>query len=424
MSGTAPACPCGTFEFPQPICNLSGLSAISYRVGDFVAFRYQLLEPLPSETELTAWRPGAQGDLGMQMVEWWAYLADILTFYNERIANEAYLDTAALPESVNHLVQLLGYRPKPALGAKGTLAALLSPSARLPLTVPAGLQIQSKPGPGQQPQIFQVDQATTIGTPDLVIADVVPANQPLLDRTNSTFWLAGKVTGIKAGDRLLLSNASAVTSQTVKDYQWINVTGTTPASDPLGNPVAQVAFTAVSGTLVAQPQAAKYVLLRSQQSSPLWGYPNSPPVITDSKIELAGIARGIAAGSLLLLDVADGAASPLTGLVPTAVIATSYAEIVWYANGEGPMATTSSPPNSVPAMAIPHAEIGFTSGIISGAVWQGANSQITVRWQWSEIGQLVPTSRPISSTPRAAPPLSRTRPAPIHFLRKPRRFRR
>jgi hypothetical protein len=202
MSGTAPACPCGTFEFPQPICNLSGLSAISYRVGDFVAFRYQLLEPLPSETELTAWRPGAQGDLGMQMVEWWAYLADILTFDNERIANETYLDTAALPESVNHLVQLLGYRPKPALGAKGTLAALLSPSARLPLTVPAGLQIQSKPGPGQQPQIFQVDQATTIGTPDLVIADVVPANQPLLDRTNSTLWLAGKVTGIKAGDRL------------------------------------------------------------------------------------------------------------------------------------------------------------------------------------------------------------------------------
>ena len=62
------------------------------------------------------------------MVEWWAYLADILTFYNERIANEAYLGTAQLPESVNHLVQLLGYRPQPALGRKGQLAALLTPA--------------------------------------------------------------------------------------------------------------------------------------------------------------------------------------------------------------------------------------------------------------------------------------------------------
>ncbi len=87
-------CPCGAFQFPQATCNMSGLPQVSYRVGDFTSFRYELLVPLPGETELTAWRPGASGDLAMQMVEWWAYLADILTFYNERIANEAYLGTA------------------------------------------------------------------------------------------------------------------------------------------------------------------------------------------------------------------------------------------------------------------------------------------------------------------------------------------
>ena len=72
------------------------------------------------------------------MVEWWAYLADVLTFYNERIANQAYLGTADLPESVNRLIQLLGYRPRPAIGATGMVAALVdgpkpvTPAARAP----------------------------------------------------------------------------------------------------------------------------------------------------------------------------------------------------------------------------------------------------------------------------------------------------
>ena len=214
----------------RPTCNPSGLPAISYRVGDFTSFRYRLLQPLPGETELTAWRPGASGDLAMQMVEWWAYLADILTFYNERIANEAYLGTALLPESVNHLVQLLGYRPKPALGSKGQLAALLTPSARPPMTVPAGLQIQSKPGPGQQPQVFEVDQATTVGLARPGGRRRRPVRPAAADASGSTFWLAGKVTGMKAGDRLLLANASAITAQTLRRLAWIKIGGTTPAN--------------------------------------------------------------------------------------------------------------------------------------------------------------------------------------------------
>jgi hypothetical protein len=312
-------CPCGAFQFPQATCNASGLPALSYRVGDFTSFRYELLVPLQpqpgatwpqAETELTAWRPGASGDLAMQMVEWWAYLADILTFYNERIANEAYLGTALLPESVNHLVQLLGYRPKPALGSKGQVAALLTPSARPPMTVPAGLQIQSKPGPGQQPQVFEVEQATTVGLPDLVIADVVPSDLPLLDASGSTFWLAGKVTSLKAGDRLLLANATAITAQTLGDWAWIKIGGTTPGTDPLGNTVTQVAFSTVSGSLDSGAQAAKYVLLKPQQFAPLWPYAGAMP-ISSATADLAQIARGLGAGSLVLFDLPDGAAPPV-----------------------------------------------------------------------------------------------------------------
>jgi hypothetical protein len=86
MNGT-PICPCDVFIHPRTIFNPPGRVSLDYRVGDFTTFRRALLLSLPGELELTNWRPSAGDDLALQMVEWWAYLADILTFYNGRIAN-------------------------------------------------------------------------------------------------------------------------------------------------------------------------------------------------------------------------------------------------------------------------------------------------------------------------------------------------
>jgi hypothetical protein len=116
---TTSVCSCDAAN-PNPITNLPGLPQISYRVGDFNSFRRALLTPLlappgqpPLEQSLTAWQSGVGADpsvvdLAVMMVEWWAYLSDILTFYNERISNEDYLRTAALPETPGELIQLLG----------------------------------------------------------------------------------------------------------------------------------------------------------------------------------------------------------------------------------------------------------------------------------------------------------------------------
>src|SRR5713226_9206304 len=145
MSDIPTICPCETFDHPRVIVNPPGRNVIAYRVGDYTAFRHALPQSLPAEEELLHWRPSTKGDLALQLLEWWAYLSDILTFYNERIANQAYLRTADLPESLQGLIRILGYRPRPGIGARGTLAALMSgPKA---ITLPQGFQIQSKPGP-------------------------------------------------------------------------------------------------------------------------------------------------------------------------------------------------------------------------------------------------------------------------------------
>src|SRR5437764_920802 len=118
------ACPCDIFVHPKLIDNPPGQSSIAYRIGDYASFRRALLQARRGETELTQWVPGASGDLAAQMIEWWAYLADILTFYNERAANESYLQTASFPETVNRIIRAIGYRPRPGIAASGTLAVL------------------------------------------------------------------------------------------------------------------------------------------------------------------------------------------------------------------------------------------------------------------------------------------------------------
>src|SRR5262249_37233032 len=231
------------------IFNPPARDLIAYRDGDFATFRHALLRALDGEEELSErigdgvaqiWRPSGQGDLAVQMIEWWAYLSDVLTFYNERIATQAYLRTADLPESVNRLIQILGYRPRPAIGATGVLAALAS--SLKPFTLPKGFPIQSKPGPGKQPQLFELQRATTVNPRDVGGAQTDTSAGPVRSvgagsdsaSPSAGVWLKGKVGTIKPGDKLLLKSADG--------GQWLTVKSIDPRTDPSGKPVTQVTF--------------------------------------------------------------------------------------------------------------------------------------------------------------------------------------
>ena len=71
-------------------------------------------------------------------------IADILTFYQERIANEGYLRTARLRDSVLRMARLLDYQLQPGVAAMALLAFTLDKDATL--TIPVGLRVQSVPG--------------------------------------------------------------------------------------------------------------------------------------------------------------------------------------------------------------------------------------------------------------------------------------
>src|SRR5271166_4485755 len=78
-----------------------------------------------------------------------AMVLDILTFYQERLANESYLRTALQSRSLTELSRLIGYQPSPGVSASTYVAFTLkaapgqAPDPSTPaITIPKGTQIQ------------------------------------------------------------------------------------------------------------------------------------------------------------------------------------------------------------------------------------------------------------------------------------------
>jgi hypothetical protein len=97
-------------------------------------------------------------DFIIALLQGWATIGDVLSFYQERIANECYLETATEMRSVLELAQGIGYRPSPEVAASTHLAFTVAevPGAPERVVVPQGTAVQSVPTQdGQLPQTFE-----------------------------------------------------------------------------------------------------------------------------------------------------------------------------------------------------------------------------------------------------------------------------
>ena len=224
-------CPCGDAGDPQVVSNPPGLAQISYQVDDFTGFRRAMLRPLPGEQAIGAWRPAAD-DLGLQVIEWWAYLAQVIQFYNERHANESYLRTATRQASLANLVALLGYQPAPGIAATGNVAVTRTAAhPNEPLVIPAGMRLASVATPGVPSQTFETGAAASFAGPSSVPVTIPPSTEFVTNDDGSTsMLLAGQVKKIKPGDELLL--VAKDFAGTDDSWSLITVTAVAPQADP------------------------------------------------------------------------------------------------------------------------------------------------------------------------------------------------
>src|SRR5215470_6888912 len=148
---------CGCCELPAstPLVafNRPGLSAVAFRVGTYASFRQSMAQRIAGMQALSALQTRSDDDYAVTLIDMWATVADILTFYQERIANEGFLRTARLRDSILRMARLLDYQLRPGVAATTALAFTLDRDATL--RIPVGLRVQSVPADDERPQTFE-----------------------------------------------------------------------------------------------------------------------------------------------------------------------------------------------------------------------------------------------------------------------------
>jgi predicted phage baseplate assembly protein len=139
--------------------NPPGRSALSYRSGVHGTFLQRMTDALDDRERpgFAAFTARAGDDVTLGLLDAFASMGDVLTFYQERIANEHYLGTALERQSIRGLAGLVDYRLSPGKAADVHLAFELDTAADSPREVPLslGLRADSVPGPGETLETFE-----------------------------------------------------------------------------------------------------------------------------------------------------------------------------------------------------------------------------------------------------------------------------
>jgi hypothetical protein len=201
------------FGFPRRGENRPGLPRIAYRIGRYADFVEAIKREIDAAPALAAWTHRDPDDPGIALIEGAAILGDILSFYQEHYANEAYLRTAAWRESVAELVRLTGYRLAPGIGGRATFAFTVKGAD--PVTIRAGFPVKAELADVPLPADFQTD-AELLAYPHLsrfnlyrsrIYASIVHAGATVLELTSvagATDSLSLAAFQLKKGDRLML----------------------------------------------------------------------------------------------------------------------------------------------------------------------------------------------------------------------------
>lgn len=127
--------------------------SIDYTSKDYEAFRNDLLNLIP--ILMPEYTDLSESDAGVMMVELNAYIGDILSYYQDRRANEVYLPTATQRQSVLDIVSGVGYTLRNAVPSKSKLVVELNGPAPSDFVVPKGFSVATEGTEYEEPITFE-----------------------------------------------------------------------------------------------------------------------------------------------------------------------------------------------------------------------------------------------------------------------------
>ena len=161
-----------------------GRASIQYTNKDYESIRRELLAKIPQLTD--RWTDFNHSDLGVVLLELFCGIGDMLAYYLDVQAAEAFLPTARQRQNVIDLCKLIGYRLDTPVAASTTLRFNLSAPLGTDLIVPAGTACRALIDDGQA-DYETVDKGLI---PHGVLTVSVPARQGI--RRTETFTATGQ----------------------------------------------------------------------------------------------------------------------------------------------------------------------------------------------------------------------------------------
>lgn len=170
---------------------------VDYTSRDYASIREDLIDLIPEYAPL--WTNRDPADFGITILETFSYMGDILNYYIDKSANEAFISTASQRDNVLQLAKLLGYKPTESTAS--TVTATFSNNTASPITVPALTQIATSTVASASSNQIVFETLTAVTVPAGNTSTTVKATQGVTvsgeeigqsDGTvNQTFQLSG-----------------------------------------------------------------------------------------------------------------------------------------------------------------------------------------------------------------------------------------
>lgn len=197
---------CGTsLDESDTVRNRAGLDELAYRVGTHARFKASMSKSITDYTTLRHLTTRDDSDATMALIDSWAMVLDVLTFYQERIANEGFLRTCTERRSTLELARAIGYELNPGVAASTYCVFNIETAASSPESVrlDPGLKIQSIPGQNETPQIFETMESVTACESLNTITPQCEA-ETVIGLSTVCIYVEGTSHNLEKGQRLLL----------------------------------------------------------------------------------------------------------------------------------------------------------------------------------------------------------------------------
>jgi hypothetical protein len=201
---------------------------IDYTSRDFEAISQDMVRTIPFFAP--EWTDHNITDFGIVLQRLVAFVADVLHFYIDRAANEAFLPTAITRRSVINLLQLINYELRSAVPASADIEFTLQTALTGDFLIPTGTQLQTSADATEVPIFFETSD-------DLIIpAGSVIGTVPAVEGLSSEDAL-GVSTGLErqrfviAGSPIIDGSIQVFIDEGIGEQLWLEV-DTFITSDP------------------------------------------------------------------------------------------------------------------------------------------------------------------------------------------------